>query len=132
MEERNDQMQVRWEKLQRWREGARAYPNTFRRDAEAGDLQRRCADMDAAALEQEPISARLGGRLMTRRVMGKASFADLQDGSGRLQLFLSRDELGEGAYAQFKELDLGDVIGVEGTLFRTKAGELSLRVHSLQ
>ncbi len=132
MEERNDQMQVRHEKLQRWREAGQAYPNAFRRDAEAGDLQHRCADMDAAALEQEPIRARLGGRLMTRRIMGKASFADLQDGSGRLQLFLSRDELGEAAYARFKELDLGDVIGVEGTLFRTKAGELSLRVHALQ
>ncbi|WP_248883926.1 lysine--tRNA ligase [Acidithiobacillus acidisediminis] len=132
MEERNDQMQVRWEKLQRWREAGRAYPNAFRRDAEAGDLQRRCADMDAAALEREPIAVRVGGRLMTRRVMGKASFADLQDGSGRLQLFLSREEVGEGTYAQFKELDLGDLIGVEGTLFRTKAGELSLRVHALQ
>ena len=132
MEERNDQMQVRWEKLQRWREAGRAYPNAFRRDAEAGDLQRRCADMDAAALEREPIAVRVGGRLMTRRVMGKASFADLQDGSGRLQLFLSREEVGEGTYAQFKELDLGDLLGVEGTLFRTKAGELSLRVHALQ
>ncbi len=130
-QERNDQMQVRWEKLARWRREGQAYPNGFRKDALAGDLQRRCADMDAAALEQEPILARLGGRLMSRRIMGKASFADLQDGSGRLQIFLGRDDLGEGLYGQFRDLDLGDIIGVEGILFRTKTGELSLRASSL-
>ncbi len=130
--ERNDQMQVRWEKLQRWRKESRAYPNDFRRDARAADLQQRCADMDAAALEAEPILVRLAGRLLSRRIMGKASFADVQDGSGRIQLFCSRDELGGGEYALFKDLDLGDLLGIEGTLFRTKAGELTVRVQALR
>jgi Lysyl-tRNA synthetase (class II) len=132
-QELNDQMQVRQDKLTQWRHEGQAYPNHFRRDALAGDLQARYGDMDALALEeQEPIQARLGGRLMTRRVMGKASFADIQDQSGRIQLFVSRDALGEEHYARFKALDFGDIIGVEGTLFRTKTGELSLKVHSLQ
>ncbi|WP_215866581.1 MULTISPECIES: lysine--tRNA ligase [Acidithiobacillus] len=131
-QELNDQMQVRQDKLTQWRHEGQAYPNHFRRDALAGDLQARYNDMDALALELEPIQARLGGRLMTRRVMGKASFADIQDQSGRIQLFVSRDALGEEHYARFKALDFGDIIGVEGTLFRTKTGELSLKVHSLQ
>ncbi|OYV76572.1 MAG: lysine--tRNA ligase, partial [Acidithiobacillus ferrivorans] len=128
----NDQMMVRREKQERWREQGQAYPNDFRRDALAGDLLARYGDMDGAALEQEPISARLAGRLMSRRVMGKASFADLQDQGGRIQLFLGKDHLGEAAYGLFRELDLGDIIGVEGEIFRTRAGELSLRVASLR
>jgi lysyl-tRNA synthetase class 2 len=129
-QELNDQMQVRRHKLERWREQGAAYPNGFRRDAEAAELHRRYDQSDAAELDAQAVQAHLGGRLMSRRIMGKASFADLQDGSGRLQLFFSRDELGEDAYAQFKELDLGDVIGVGGQLFRTRTGELSLRVAS--
>ncbi len=128
----NDQMMVRREKQERWREQGQAYPNDFRRDALAGDLLARYGDMDGAALEQEPISARLAGRLMSRRLMGKASFADLQDQAGRIQLFLGKDHLGEAAYGLFRELDLGDIIGVEGELFRTRAGELSLRVGTLR
>ncbi len=131
-QELNDQMQVRRDKLGHWRSEGHAYPNGFRRDALAGDLQQRYGDMDATALEQEPIAARLGGRLMSRRVMGKASFADIQDQSGRIQLFVSRDNLGEEAYARFKGLDFGDIIGVDGVLFRTKTGELSVKVHNLQ
>ncbi|MGC9217493.1 OB-fold nucleic acid binding domain-containing protein, partial [Acidithiobacillus sp.] len=131
-QELNDQMQVRRDKLGHWRSEGHAYPNGFRRDALAGDLQQRYGDMDATALEQEPIEARLGGRLMSRRVMGKASFADIQDQSGRIQLFVSRDNLGEEVYARFKGLDFGDIIGVDGLLFRTKTGELSVKVHGLQ
>ncbi|MGC9238279.1 MAG: lysine--tRNA ligase [Acidithiobacillus sp.] len=127
-QELNDQMQVRRDKLKRWRERGVAYPNDFRRDIEAAELHRRYDQCEAAELEDQAPRVRLGGRLMSRRIMGKASFADLQDGSGRLQLFFSRDDLGEEAYAGFKELDLGDVIGVAGQLFRTKTGELSLRV----
>ncbi|MFA7495614.1 MAG: lysine--tRNA ligase [Acidithiobacillus sp.] len=131
-QELNDQMQVRHDKLTQWRSEGHSYPNDFRRDALAGDLQKRCGDMDALALEQEPILARLGGRLMTRRVMGKASFADIQDQSGRIQLFVSRESLGEDAYGRFKALDFGDIIGAEGVLFRTKTGELSVKVQSLR
>jgi len=127
-QELNDQMQARRDKLKRWREQGAAYPNGFRRDSLAADLHRRYDQCAAGELEDLAVEARLGGRLMSRRIMGKASFADLQDGSGRLQLFFSRDDLGEEVYGRFKELDLGDVVGVVGRLFRTRTGELSLRV----
>ena len=74
---------------------------------------------------------RLAGRMMSKRVMGKVSFCDLQDGAGRLQLYVRRDELGEEAYAQFKKLDIGDIIGVAGTVFRTQRGEMSVRCCSV-
>jgi len=71
---------------------------------------------------------RIAGRMMSRRIMGKASFAHIQDGEGRLQLYVKRDEIGEENYAEFKKWDIGDIIGVEGFSFRTKTGEISLHV----
>ena len=73
----------------------------------------------------------LAGRMMSKRVMGKASFAHLRDDKGDIQLYVRRDELGEDAYAGFKKLDVGDIIGVRGEVFRTKTGELSVRVVEL-
>ena len=75
---------------------------------------------------------RIAGRLMTRRIMGKASFAHVQDGTGRLQLYLRRDDLPDGAYQAFRRFDIGDVVGAEGVAFRTRTGELSLRVDGLR
>lgn len=121
----------RREKLAAIRErDAVAFPNDFRRDALAADLHRDHGEADAAALEAQPVAVNLAGRLMTKRIMGKASFAHLQDMSGRMQVFLQRDSLPEGQYEAFKSWDLGDIIGVEGQLFRTKTGELSVRVAS--
>ena len=74
--------------------------------------------------QMENTSVRLAGRMMSKRVMGKVSFCDLQDSTGRLQLYVRRDELGEEAYAQFKKFDIGDIIGVAGTVFRTQRGEI--------
>ena len=74
----------------------------------------------------EEITVRIAGRMVARRVMGKASFAHLLDGEGKIQLYVARDDLGEEDYAGFKKWDIGDVIGVEGILFRTRTGEISV------
>ncbi len=119
----------RREKLKALRAAGIAYPNDFQPDAFAGDLAADYADAvhwTAEALAASVRRVRLGGRLLAKRVMGKASFARLQDGTGAIQLFL-RAELGE-AYAAFKGWDIGDILGVEGTLTRTKTGELSVAV----
>jgi lysyl-tRNA synthetase class 2 len=126
-EEDNEQIAIRREKLATWRHAGLAYPNDFRRDALAAELLAAHADTGAEALEATPVAVRIAGRIMTRRLMGKASFVHLQDGSGRLQVYVQRDVLGEAAYEEFKRLDLGDIVGVAGTLFRTKTGELTVR-----
>ena len=122
----------RREKLVQLRAQGVAFPNDFRRDALAGDLLAAHGETDAEELESLGLRVRLGGRLMTRRVMGKASFAHLQDMSGRIQIFVQKDQVGEAVYASFKQLDLGDILGVEGVLFKTKTGELSIRCDSVR
>lgn len=119
-------------KLAEWRETGRAFPNDFRRDALAGELQARYAEADNARLEAEGVRVRVAGRLMSKRVMGRASFAALRDMSGDIQLFLRRDELPEGVYPAFKGWDVGDIVGAEGVLMRTKTGELSVRCEQLR
>ncbi|MHB1895325.1 MAG: lysine--tRNA ligase [Metallibacterium sp.] len=123
----------RREKLKALRAAGIAYPNDFQPDVFAGDLAADYADAEhwtAAALAASGHRVRLGGRLLAKRVMGKASFARLQDGTGAIQLFL-RAELGD-AYAAFKGWDIGDIVGVEGTLTRTKTGELSVAVSAIR
>ncbi len=120
----------RKEKLSAWREEGAAFPNDFRPDAAAGDLQARHADEDAEALDAAARQVSVAGRLLAKRVMGKLSFATLQDASGRIQLFMQRDLLGEDAYKAFKQLDIGDIVGVTGHLSRTNKGELSVRAES--
>jgi lysyl-tRNA synthetase class 2 len=119
-------------KLAALRARGNAFPNDFRRDAIAGELHAEYGDKDNTALEAEPRRVRVAGRLMAKRVMGKASFAQLQDMSGRIQLFLQRDVLPDGLYQEFKGWDIGDIIGAEGVLFRTKTGELSVRVEEIR
>ena len=111
-----------------------AFPNDFRRSDYAGDLQAEYADPQAWSAEALEASARtvvLAGRLMAKRVMGKASFAQIMDESGRVQLFLQANALGE-AYEAFKSFDVGDIVAVEGGLTRTRTGELSVRAASLR
>jgi len=118
--------------LQRLRDTGIAYPNDFKRNALADDLHARFDSVNKDDLESQRIQIKLAGRMMSRRVMGKASFADLQDMSGRLQLFVKKDAVSEQAYEEFKQYDLGDIIGAEGYLFITKTGELSLHVDSIR
>ncbi len=115
------------------REAGRAvFPNDFKPTHAAQALQQAHGEEENEALEAQAIEVAVAGRLMLKRVMGKASFGTLQDGSGRIQLFVTRDAVGEADYALFKQLDLGDIVGAEGQLFRTKTGELSVRVRVLR
>jgi len=123
----------RREKLTALREQGAAFPNDFRRNVVAGELHAEYGTKDADELETAGLCVRIAGRLMSRRVMGKASFAHLQDMSGRIQLFVQRDLLGTDEYAWFKrDLDIGDIVGVEGALFKTRTGELSVKAESLR
>jgi lysyl-tRNA synthetase class 2 len=117
-------------KLAKLRERGIAFPNDFRRDALAADLLTAYGEKSAEALDASPIRVKVAGRMRAKRVMGKASFARLEDSSGAIQLFLQQQALGE-VYDEFKGWDIGDVIGAEGTLFRTKTNELSVRVEQL-
>jgi lysyl-tRNA synthetase class 2 len=122
----------RREKLAGIRARGIAFPNDFKPKQRALELARNYGHLDNDALEPQRIAVSLAGRLMLKRIMGKASFATLQDATGRIQLFASKDALGDEAYDAFKHLDLGDIVGAEGTLFRTRTGELSVRLSSLR
>ncbi len=122
-------------------DGVAVFPNDFKPRHRASALQQQYGPLDNAALEPLGIQVAVAGRMMLKRIMGKASFATLQDGSfgpagseqhGRIQLFISRDALGEAAYDAFKHGDLGDILGAEGLLFKTRTGELSVKVSSLR
>jgi lysyl-tRNA synthetase class 2 len=113
-------------KLAKLRERGIAYPNGFRRNALAADLLNAYAAKSAAFFEGEQVRVSVAGRMRAKRVMGKASFAKLEDGSGAIQLFLQQQALGE-TYDEFKTWDVGDIVGAEGVLFRTKTDELSVR-----
>ena len=117
-------------KLARIRLRGNAFPNDFRRDALAADLLRAYGDKSDAALEAAAMHVSVAGRMRAKRVMGKASFAKLEDSSGAIQVFLQQQALGE-VYDEFKGWDVGDVVGAHGTLFRTKTGELSVRAQRL-
>ena len=122
----------RREKLAAWRASGRAYPNDFSRENTAGKLDELYGDKDAEALDATPIEVRVAGRIMLKRVMGKASFITIQDISGRIQLYVTRDAVGEDIYADFKHWDIGDIVGAAGALFKTRTGELSVKVTELR
>ena len=128
----DDLIEERRNKLAELRGKGQAYPNTFRRDSLAVDLKTRYGDKSKEALEESSVRVSVAGRMMTRRIMGKASFAHLQDMSGQVQLYVKRDGLPEGVYAEFKKWDAGDIIGAEGNLMKTNKGELSVQVDNIQ
>jgi len=109
-----------------------AFPNDFKPQHRAAALSAAHGEIDAEALDAQPVSVSVAGRMMLKRVMGKASFATVQDATGRIQLYVTRDALGEEIYADFKRWDLGDIVGAEGTLMKTKTGELSVKVSKLR
>jgi lysyl-tRNA synthetase class 2 len=123
---------LRRAKLGALRERGVAFPNDFRRNVIAGELHAEYGDKDNTVLEANPVRVRVAGRMMAMRVMGKASFTHLQDMSGRIQLYVQRDAIGEARYAEFKQWDLGDIVGAEGALFKTKTGELSVKVDDIR
>jgi len=127
----NKLVEERRAKLKALREQGFAYPNDFRREHLAADLQSRYGALDIAALEASPAKAMVAGRIMLKRVMGKASFATIRDASGAIQIFVSDSDTGQDAHAAFKHYDIGDIVGVEGELFRTRTGELTVKARKL-
>ncbi len=121
----------RREKLSALRAEGSAFPNDFRPNAHTGALLTQYADASNEILAQVP-PVRIAGRLMSKRIMGRATFGHIQDSEGRMQVFVERDAIGAEAYERFKHWDLGDIIGIEGVLFRTKTNELSIRAGSLR
>jgi lysyl-tRNA synthetase class 2 len=131
-EDENKLIAERRAKLAALRARGNAHPNDFRRDALAADLHAKYGDCENEVLEGNPVHVNAAGRMMAKRIMGKASFTSIQDMSGRIQLFLQRDALPEGVYEEFKGWDIGDIVGASGVLFKTKTGELSVRVEALR
>jgi lysyl-tRNA synthetase class 2 len=131
LQDENRLIAERREKLRALRTGGIAFPNDFHPDAFAGDLQSEFDGKDAASVETAAKTVRVAGRLMAKRIMGKASFVQLQDMTGHIQLFLQQGALGD-TYEAFKSWDVGDIVGAEGALMRTRTGELSVRVESLR
>ena len=133
----NQLIAERREKLQAIRAKGIAFPNDFRPKHHAADLHQRYGQMENVELEPLAVKVVVAGRMMLKRVMGKAAFATLQDGSfgtthGRIQLYVTQDALGPEQLDTFKHWDLGDIVGCEGVLFRTKTGELSVKASSLR
>ncbi|MGL5030049.1 MAG: lysine--tRNA ligase [Aeromonas sp.] len=131
--EYNNEMTERRSKLAALRAQGNPFPNDFRRDSLSGDLHAEFDDKSAEQLTSLGKQVSIAGRIMTRRIMGKASFATLQDMAGKIQIYVTRDDLPEDFYnEQFKKWDLGDIVGVEGTLFKTQTGELSIHVSNIR
>ena len=129
MEEDNKLVDERREKLKALRAAGNPYPNDFRRKDLAFDLHQKHGQKTKEQLESEAVGASVAGRMMLKRVMGKASFATLQDGSGRIQIYVSNEV---EDYEAFKHWDLGDTVGVQGLLFKTNKGELTVRAKKVQ
>jgi lysyl-tRNA synthetase class 2 len=122
----------RREKLAQLRTQGQAYPNQFDRQHVAGELLRQYAELSREELEAQAVTVSLAGRMMFKRIMGKASFAQLRDMSGRMQIFVQRDAVGEDHYEAFKHSDIGDIYGVKGVLFLTKTGELTIKIKTIE
>jgi lysyl-tRNA synthetase class 2 len=132
-QDEQEQIKQRRSKLNELRETGIAYPTDFRRNVVASELLAKYADKSREELDSEPLRVKLAGRIMTRRIMGKASFCHIQDMSGKIQLYITRDGLAEGFYnEQFKKWDIGDIIGAEGVLFKTQTDELSVKVDDIR
>ncbi|MBD2823803.1 lysine--tRNA ligase [Xenorhabdus szentirmaii] len=129
----NNELKTRREKLAALRGNGIAFPNDFRRENISEDLHAKYDEKTKEELEELGIEVTVAGRMMTCRIMGKASFATLQDMGGRIQIYVSRDDLPEGIYnTQFKKWDLGDILGARGKLFKTQTGELSIHCTELR
>jgi len=127
----HDLIGQRRQKLAEWREKGCAYPNEFHRNALAKQLHTEFEQLDHEALEGINKAVKIAGRIMLRRLMGKASFCHIQDMSGRIQIYIRENDIPDGLYEQFKTWDTGDIIGIEGVLFKTKTNELSVKANNI-
>ncbi|MDA0993400.1 MAG: lysine--tRNA ligase [Proteobacteria bacterium] len=125
-QDENTLIAERRRKLAALREHGNAFPNDFRRNSLADELQQSYGKHEDEHLREEDVQVKVSGRMMVKRVMGKASFIKLQDRTGQIQLRLERDRLPEGVYQSFKKWDIGDIVGATGSLFKTQTGELTI------
>ena len=119
-------------KLAEWRASGNAYPNDFTRENDTGEIFELHGEKTGEELNASPVELKIAGRVMLKRVMGKASFATVADFAGRIQLYVARDKVGEKAYDAFKRLDIGDIVGATGALFRTKTNELTIQCDEIR
>lgn len=132
-EELNDLMRVRREKMNSLREkGMDPFGKRFERSHQSQDLIDEYGEQEKEAIEEQNVSVTLAGRIMTKRGKGKAGFAHIQDLKGQIQIYVRQDAVGEESYEIFNSADLGDLVGVTGTLFKTKVGELSIKVEAFE
>ena len=119
-------------KLAEWRASGTAYPNDFSRENYAAKITEAYAEKTGEELEAAPVEVKVAGRVMLKRVMGKASFITISDMSGRIQVYVAKDKVGEDVYTAFKRWDIGDIVGVVGPIFRTKTGELTVQANEIR
>ena len=131
-QDENQLIAERRAKLAEWRKSGRAFPNDFQRENTALKLLDSYGDKTSEELQGMPVEVKVAGRMMLKRLMGKASFATLQDLSGRIQIYVTRDGLGDAVYTDFKTWDLGDILGVVGTLMKTRTGELTIHATEIR
>ncbi len=131
-EDLNEQLLQRKQKLQQMRTKGNAFPNDFRQKNLAAAIHGEYEHKDNESLEQEHIVVQVAGRIMMRRLMGKASFVHVQDRTGKIQLYVRGEDLPTGLYDEFKDWDIGDIVGATGTVFKTKTGELSVKVSDIR
>jgi len=127
----NELLAQRREKLEKLKSKGNAYPNDFRRDSLSFQLHESYGDQKKEDLEEKDIKVKVAGRIMLQRVMGKASFITIQDMQGQIQAYVRSDSIGDEIYKDFKTWDLGDIVGIEGTLFKTKTDELTVNAESV-
>jgi len=132
LQDENHVIAERREKLKAIRANGVAFPNDFKPEHFSADLHQQYGELENEALEAKLVTVKVAGRMMLKRVMGKASFATVQDRLGRVQLFISKDNIGEEVYESFKHWDLGDIVAAIGVVFKTKTGELSVKVSELR
>ena len=129
----NEQIRQRREKLTQLRSAGNPFPNSFRPENSAADLHAELDALSKEELEEKAVEVVVAGRMMTRRIMGKASFANIQDETGQVQIYVQRDALPDGFYnEQFKKWDIGDIVGARGVIFKTNKGELSVKISSVE
>jgi len=131
-QDREKLVEERRAKLSALRGKGAAFPNDFTREHYAADLAAKYGALANESLEASPVNVTIAGRVMLKRVMGKASFATIRDMTGSIQLFVSDGDTGQEAHAAFKHYDLGDIVGVEGGLFKTRTGELTVKVSKIR
>ena len=131
MDDENKLITERKKKLEEIRKNYDAYPNSFRKKDNSSDLIKNYNDIEKSGLEKKAIKVTIAGRLLTIRGMGNSTFANLHDEFGKIQIYLQKKEIGDESYNLLNNLDLGDIVGIEGVLFKTKTGELTINTNSI-